>query len=177
VEIPLVNEAKLGHGWFDAEVGALGEPFRWTSLQWSLEGVCHDPLRPHLLCTVESNFPSPNERILVLADDRPIAEWELVHGRGCYAVAVPPGVETLTFRLSSPLPPELKHHDPRALGVKIFSVAFADRDSTGIFRLASQSASELRRVMRVDESIPDYWCGPCASAAWCRVVSTAHGTG
>lgn len=125
MEIPLPCEAKLGYGWFDPEVGARAEVFRWTAVRWSLGGVCRDPLRPHLLCTIESNFPAPNEGILVLADDRPIAEWGLVHGRGCYAVPVPLGVETLTFHLTSPLPLELKHNDPRALGVKIYAITLA----------------------------------------------------
>ena len=107
MEILLVNEAKLGHGWFDAEVGARGEPFRWTSVQWALEDICRDLLKPYPLCVIESNFPVPSERIRVLTDDRPITEWVLVHGRSCYTVAIPPGVERLTFRLFSPLPPEV----------------------------------------------------------------------
>ena len=125
MEIPLPCGAKLGNGWFDPEVGARGQVFRWTSVQWSLEGMRRDSSRPSLLCTIESNFPVPNERIRVLAGDRPITEWGLVHGRGCYAVAVPQGVDVLTFRLTSPLPPELTHNDPRGLGVKIYAITLA----------------------------------------------------
>ncbi len=151
MEIPLPCEAKLGNGWFDPEVGARAEVFRWTAVQWSLEGVCHHPLRTHLLCTIESNFPAPTERILVLADDRPIAEWGLVHGRGCYTVAIPPGVETLTFHLTSPLPPELKHNDPRALGVKIYAIALATQAE--VLEQIPRSESN-RRINHVE-----FWAG------------------
>jgi hypothetical protein len=127
VENVILDEEKLGQGWFATEVGTRGKLFRWTSAQWSLEDIRRDSGRPYLLCTIESNFPAPTERITVLADERPVAEWVLVHGQGCYAVAVPESIERLLFRLSSPLPPELKHNDPRVLGVKVYSIRFSTR--------------------------------------------------
>ena len=151
MEIPLVNEAKLGHGWFDAEVGARGEPFRWTSVQWSLEDICRDLLKPYLLCVIESNFLAPNERIRVLTDDRPITEWELVHGRSCYTVAIPVGVDTLTFRLSSALPPELKCNDPRVLGVKIYAIKLATQ--TEVLEHIPRNESNRRR------NHAEFWAG------------------
>lgn len=125
MENVILDEEILGHGWFATEVGTDGKLFRWTSAQWSLEGIRPDSGRPFLLCTIESNFPAPTERITVLADGRSVAEWVLVHGQDCYAVAVPKSIEQLLFRLSSPLPPELKHNDPRVLGVKVYSIRFS----------------------------------------------------
>jgi MoaA/NifB/PqqE/SkfB family radical SAM enzyme len=104
-----------------------------------------------LLCTIESNFVVPDERINILAGDRPIGEWVLAPGRGCYAVAIQEAAGALTFRLSSPLPPELKHRDPRALGVKIFSMAFADRDELERHLPPSESNQRLNDA--------EFWAG------------------
>jgi MoaA/NifB/PqqE/SkfB family radical SAM enzyme len=120
----MLDEVKLGQGWFDPEIGEHGQLFRWTTAEWSLEGICRDRARPFLLCMIESNFPGPAERIDVLANERPICEWVLVHGQAGYGVAVPNSAVRLQFRLSSLLPPELKHNDPRPLGVKVFSLKF-----------------------------------------------------
>ena len=151
MEIALPCEAKLGHGWFGPEVGAGGQTFRWTSVHWSLEDICRDPSRPYFLCAIESNFPAPNERIRVLANDRPMTEWRLVHGRGWYAVAIPPGVHTLTFCLSSPLPPELKHNDPRLLGVKIYAIKLAHQ--TELLEHIPRNESNRRR------NHAEFWAG------------------
>lgn len=162
MEKPLVNEAKLGHGWFDPEAGARGEPFRWTSVQWALEDICRDPLRPYLLCVIESNFPVPSERIRVLVDDRPITEWVLVHGRSCYTVAIPVGADTLTFRLSSPLPPELKHNDPRLLGVKIYAIKLATQ--TEVLEHIPRNESNRRR------NHAEFWAGKVELESYPQVL-------
>src|SRR5574341_254120 len=89
VGIPLPFGTRLGQGWFDLERGVRGEPFRWTSLQWSLEGVRRDSSRPFMRVAIESNHAVPDERISILAGDLQLGEWVLAPGRGCYAVAIP----------------------------------------------------------------------------------------
>jgi MoaA/NifB/PqqE/SkfB family radical SAM enzyme len=66
-------------------------------------------------------------------------------------VAIPVGVDTLTFRLSSPLPPELKHNDPRLLGVKIYSMVFATQTEV---QMHSPRRASNRRLNRAE-----FWAG------------------
>lgn len=133
MENVILDEEKLGQGWYATEVGTHGKLFRWTSAQWSLEGIRCDSGRPYLLCTIESNFPAPTERIIVLADERPVAEWVLVHGQGCYAVAVPESIEQLLFRLSSTLPlamapPSARSRSPQCIYSAVASCRAATAD-------------------------------------------------